>query len=451
MGKKVYVDLTHPFSAEIPRWPYFDKPEITNAHTMAKGGVLTSKITCTMHTGTHCDAPRHVMEYEFDGRRARYTHEMPIDAYTGEAVVLKLDVEPWTLITDKHLDEACKKCGIDPASLKGKVLCLNTGMHRLFDDSKAYYHYSIGTGIDAGKWFVKHGVKCVAMDSQALDHPLHTAMGNNGMTRMNLLGATGKPITEEYKELFGEEAYAEFDKFEYIRIHGQAAYDEKFGELEDLGVWGTWEPCHKEMLGHGIVGVENLGGDLDKIKPGKVFNFFCFPLRWYMGDGAMSRCVAFIDEDELARNSCGLHYYRLNGILIGSVEPIDGIEEEPAPEVPAHTMDLTKSDLINAHFADGSVGLETGGEMMTEEWTLFPGRYRVTLTGSGFDHSYIYARYGLINQETYKLDIDFTGIDPNEMTFEFTATEMLHYWRTAVHTLDDANVTVNSVTVEKVG
>ena len=71
--------------------------------------------------------------------------------------------------------------------------------------------------------------------------------------------------------------------------------------------------------------------------------------------------------------------------------------------------------------------------------------------GKAFDHSYIYARYGLINQETYKLDIDFTGIDPNEMTFEFTATEMLHYWRTAVHTLDDANVTVKSVTVEKVG
>ena len=160
---------------------------------------------------------------------------------------------------------------------------------------------------------------------------------------------------------------------------------------------------------------------------------------------------AFIDEDELTRNSYDLHYYRLDGILIGSVEPIDGLEEDPAPEVPAHTMDLTKSDLINAHYADGSVGLETGGEMMTEEWTLFPGRYCVTLTGSGFDHSYIYARYGLINEETYKLDIDFTGIDPNEMTFEFTATEMLHYWRVAVHTLDDANVTINSVTVEKIG
>ena len=92
MGKTVFVDLTHPFGAEIPRWPYFDKPEIVGAHSMAKGGVLTQRITCTMHTGTHCDAPRHVMEYEFDGRRARYSDEMAIDAYTGQAVVLKIDI-----------------------------------------------------------------------------------------------------------------------------------------------------------------------------------------------------------------------------------------------------------------------------------------------------------------------------------------------------------------------
>ena len=299
MGKTVFVDLTHPFGAEIPRWPYFDKPEIVGAHSMAKGGVLTQRITCTMHTGTHCDAPRHVMEYEFDGRRARYSDEMPIDAYTGTAVVLKVDIEPWGLITDKHLDAACEACGVNQADLEGKVVCLNTGMHRLFDDSKAYYHYSAGTGVEAGKWFVKNKVKCVAMDSQALDHPLHTAMSLNGMTRMNLLGATGDTIINEYKQLFGEEAWAEFDKFDYIKLHGQAAYDEKFGDLEAIGCWGTWEPCHKQLLGHGIVGVENLGGDLDKIPAGVWFRFNCFPLRWYMGDGSMARCSAEIDEDLL--------------------------------------------------------------------------------------------------------------------------------------------------------
>ncbi|MCL2578638.1 MAG: cyclase family protein [Oscillospiraceae bacterium] len=298
MGKKVFVDLSHPFSADIPRWPYFAKPVIDNMHSLAKGGVLTQRIDCVQHTGTHADAPRHVMEREFDGRRARYTHEMPVDAYTGDAVCLEIEIEKWGLILPKHLEDACERAGIKPSDLAGMVVCLNTGMHRLFDDSKDYYHYSCGVGVECGKWFVRHKVKCVAMDQQALDHPLHTAMGNNGMTRLNLLGASGRPLTEEYIEQFGEEAYAEFDKELYIKLHGQEAYDQKFGELEAVSGWGTWEPCHKYMLGNGIVGVENLGGDLDKVS-GKRFRFFCFPIRWYMGDGAMVRCVAEIDQDDL--------------------------------------------------------------------------------------------------------------------------------------------------------
>ena len=100
------------------------------------GGVLTQKVTCTMHTGTHADAPRHVMEREFDGRRARYTHEMPVDAYTGDAVCLDIRIERWGLIGPKHLEDACERAGIKPSELEGMVICLNTGMHRLFDDSR---------------------------------------------------------------------------------------------------------------------------------------------------------------------------------------------------------------------------------------------------------------------------------------------------------------------------
>ena len=75
MGKKVFVDLSHPFFGDMPLWPYFEKPEIAPIHSMAKGGVVTQVIKCTMHTGTHADAPRHVMERMFDGRRALYSHE----------------------------------------------------------------------------------------------------------------------------------------------------------------------------------------------------------------------------------------------------------------------------------------------------------------------------------------------------------------------------------------
>ena len=82
---------------------------------------------------------------------------------------------------------------------------------------------------------------------------------------------------------------------------------------------------------------------------------------------------------------------------------------------------------------------------------LFPGSYQVTLTGSGFDHSYIYARHGLINQETTTLDIEFTGIAPDTMTFTFTTGTPLFYWRVGVHTLDDTPLTVTDIMVEKTG
>lgn len=297
MGKKVFVDLSHPFFGDMPLWPYFSKPEIAPMHSMAKGGVLTQTIKCTMHTGTHADAPRHVMERMFDGTRAPYSHELPVDAYAGDAVCLDVRTPDWGLITAAQLDDAVARAGMKNDELEGMVVCIRTGMHLKFDDSKDYYHYSLGTGVEAANWFLKHKVKCVAVDQQALDHPLHTSMGNNG-TRMKLEGYSGKNICEEYIEKFGEEAYAEFDKDLYIKIHGQEKYDEKFGALEAIGCYGTWEPCHKLLLGNYVVGVENLGGDLEKVV-NKRFRFFAFPIRWHLGDGSMVRCVAEIDEDDL--------------------------------------------------------------------------------------------------------------------------------------------------------
>lgn len=158
----------------------------------------------------------------------------------------------------------------------------------------------------------------------------------------------------------------------------------------------------------------------------------------------------FVDEDELARDSFALHYYRLDGLLIGSVEPLD-LTPDQAPETDARQMDLLLCDVTGGSITHNGVELGSGGQMMTGAWMLFPGSYQVTLTGSGFDHSYIYARHGLINQETYKLDIQFTGIAPEEMTFTFTTGTPLYYWRTAVHTLDDTPVTVTGITVEKTG
>ncbi len=49
---------------------------------------------------------------------------------------------------------------------------------------------------------------------------------------------------------------------------------------------------------NGIVGYENVGGDIAKVV-GKRVKLMGFPIRWYMGDGSIIRLVAEIDEDEM--------------------------------------------------------------------------------------------------------------------------------------------------------
>jgi kynurenine formamidase len=45
----------------------------------------------------------------------------------------------------------------------------------------------------------------------------------------------------------------------------------------------------------GICGIENVGGDIDKVT-GKRVTLAAFPWRWTKGDGCMVRLVAMVDK-----------------------------------------------------------------------------------------------------------------------------------------------------------
>ena len=54
---EVLVDLSHPFGAGSPLWPYFEDVVIERKHYHAKSGVLSQKVTTVMHCTTHADSP----------------------------------------------------------------------------------------------------------------------------------------------------------------------------------------------------------------------------------------------------------------------------------------------------------------------------------------------------------------------------------------------------------
>jgi kynurenine formamidase len=109
---------------------------------------------------------------------------------------------------------------------------------------------------------VERKVKAVGVDHQALDHPLATAIGPHGT------GPLLPDVCEEYKRETGHEVIEDFPE---------------------------WEPCHRLLLGNGIMGWENVGGDIDEVV-GKRVTIAGFPIRWEKGDGSIVRLVAIVDE-----------------------------------------------------------------------------------------------------------------------------------------------------------
>src|SRR5215468_7829325 len=59
MGLEFY-NLSHRFGYQSPNWPYFEDVKIERIHYHAKSGVLSQRITTSMHNTTHIDAPAHV-------------------------------------------------------------------------------------------------------------------------------------------------------------------------------------------------------------------------------------------------------------------------------------------------------------------------------------------------------------------------------------------------------
>jgi 3-hydroxyacyl-CoA dehydrogenase/kynurenine formamidase len=248
-----FYDLSHPWGHGVPAWPYFEDVKIERLHGMAKSRVLTQKITTVMHSGTHIDAPGHVVE------GAPLLHEIPLSAFFGTGVVMSIPKQKWDVITPDDLDAA------RPEIRPGDIVIVNTGWHHYYADSAQYYAYSPGFYKEAGEWFAARGVKAVGTDTQALDHPLATAIGPHGPAEAQ--GGLLPWAVAEYEAETGRKACDDF---------------------------AEWEPCHRAILSQGIYGFENVGGDLDKVTGIRV-TFAAFPWRWVGGDGCIVRLVAITD------------------------------------------------------------------------------------------------------------------------------------------------------------
>ena len=139
-----FSNLSHRFGYQSPNWPYFEDVKIERIHYTAKSGVLSQRITTSMHNTTHIDAPAHVIQ------GTPFIDEVPLPHFFGSGIVVSITKKMWEQITYDDMEKAAGKI-VRPRD----VVIVNTGWHHKYEDSEDYFCDAPGFVSSAGEWFVE--------------------------------------------------------------------------------------------------------------------------------------------------------------------------------------------------------------------------------------------------------------------------------------------------------
>jgi arylformamidase len=148
---KIY-DISLPISPELPVWPGDPAVILEQVSSMDAGAHdNVSRLGCSVHTGTHVDAPHHFLNDH------RTVDKLSLDVLIGPVQVIQIP-EDVGLITAGVLEQAAVPSG----TLR---LLLKTRNSRLWERSPAEFAQDfVGVSEDGAEWLVKSGVKLIGID-----------------------------------------------------------------------------------------------------------------------------------------------------------------------------------------------------------------------------------------------------------------------------------------------
>ncbi len=149
------IDLTHEIKEGMPVYPGTEAPVLKQANTIAEHGFAEKLITMVSHTGTHMDAPAHVL----DGRKN--LSQIDLNDLFGKGCMIDLrEVRgKITVETLKPYEDELKSA---------KIAVFFSGWDRYWGDVKYFEDFPV-MDEEAAKFLVATGVKGVACDMISID------------------------------------------------------------------------------------------------------------------------------------------------------------------------------------------------------------------------------------------------------------------------------------------
>lgn len=150
------IDLSHVISSDMPVFPGTEQPVFQKANTLAKDGFREAKITMYSHTGTHIDAPAHMLE------GAPCLDDFGIDQYIGRAVIIDVSKLKLSRIEQGTLLPYAETI------TQADFLILKTGWSRFWGEPN-YYSGFPALSKEAAGWLSEFNLKGIGIDAISID------------------------------------------------------------------------------------------------------------------------------------------------------------------------------------------------------------------------------------------------------------------------------------------
>lgn len=150
------IDLTHTIQSNMPVYPGTDPPEIHSVATIEGQGFAERKLSFFSHTGTHIDAPAHML----DGGMT--LEQFPVSHFVGQAVVI-------------HIPErTCRQINAEELNPYGEIIeacdyvLFHTGWENYWGKQAYFSGYPVLTD-RAAQWLTGFKLKGVGFDTLSPD------------------------------------------------------------------------------------------------------------------------------------------------------------------------------------------------------------------------------------------------------------------------------------------
>ena len=152
------LDFTHTLTEDIPVYPGTETPVFQEATTLERDGFREKKLTFYSHTGTHLDAPAHILP------EGATLDSLNPDAFFGKALVLDFRgiKEKEIVLEDLLLMEE----KIQTADF----LLFRTGWQRYWGKDEYFRDYPV-LSLETAQWLSAFHLKGMGVDAISVDKP----------------------------------------------------------------------------------------------------------------------------------------------------------------------------------------------------------------------------------------------------------------------------------------